>query len=195
MGASKQLKQAYGRQTTLTQQAQDLGTGLTGQANTAFGQRQQQLQKPLDFYGALAGGSRGAALAAAAPGLSNISKSAASAKGTITDTVAPGASRNFALAQLERDKYSKGADFLNQAYMSSFPALQGIASDTGNFGLQQLGGGLRGIESAAGGNQTVIQSETQRQAAKMNAIGSLAGIAGGAVGGFLKPKTGGGGAV
>lgn len=191
MGASKTLKQAYTRQNDLTNTYQGLGGSLTGQAQDSFNTRNSLIKQPTDFYSSLASGDPTKMLAAAAPGISNISKSAQSAKGAIYDTVPAGAGRQFSLGQLERDKFSKGADFLNQAYMSSFPALQGIASDTGNFGLQQLGGGMNSFQGAMQGNQGVIQSETQRQAAKMNMIGSLAGIAGGAIGGFgggAKPK-------
>ena len=191
MGASKNLKQAYTRQNDITNKSVGIGDNLYGQAQQAFGQRQDYLRQPTSFWQDMASGDHTKMLTAAAPAISNISKQAQSAIGGIQDTVAPGAARNFAVAQIQRDKFSKGADFLNQAYMSSFPALQGLASDTGNFGLQQLGGGMRGFESAQEGNQQIIQSESARQAAKMNMIGSVASLAGGGVMGAIKGMGGG----
>lgn len=193
MGASKTLKQSQKNQVDIANKAQAIGSNSYDQSQESFGQRSELLQKPIDFYSSLASGNPQAMYAAAAPGLSNISKQAQSAKGNIMETIPAGAARNYALAQIDRGKAGQGADFLNQAYMSSFPALQGLASDTGNFGLQQLGAGFRGLEAAGQGNQAVINSETQRKAAKMNMIGGLAGMAGGAVTGGLfgggGPKT------
>lgn len=179
MGAGKTLKQAYQRQNDITNRALDLSQSTATGAQTAFGQRTQQLQKPLDFYNGVASGDPAKMLAAAAPGITNISKQAQSAKGSIMDTVAPGAARNFALAQIDRDKFGQNAQFLNQAFLSAFPALQGIASDTGNFGLQQLGASLNSMQQGSQGNQQIIQNEAQRKAAKMNMIGGIASMAGG----------------
>ena len=190
MGASKNLKQAYQRQNDITTSTQNLGNTLTGDATNAFNQRASLIQKPTDFYTSMASGDYNKMLAAAAPAISNISKGAQSAIGAIQDTVPAGAARQFSIAQIQRDKFAKNADFLNQAYMSSFPALQGIATDTGNFGLQQMAGGLNSLGAASQGNQQIIQSETARKQAKMNMIGSIAGMAGGAamsgLGGLFK---------
>ena len=183
MGASKTLKQSQKNQVDIAGKAQQLGTANADQSQGSFDQRSSLLQKPIDYFSSVASGNPSAMLTAAAPGLSNISKQSQSAKGNIMETIPAGAARQYALSLIDRGKAGQGADFLNQAYMQSFPALQGIAKDTGDFGLQRLGAGYRGLEAAGQGNQAVIQSETQRQAAKMNMIGSVAGMAGGAMGG------------
>ena len=186
MGASKTLKQSQKNQVDIAGKAQQLGTMNADQSQGNFDQRSALLQKPMDFYSSLASGNPSTMMTAAAPGLSNISKQAQSAKGNIMETIPAGAARQYALAQIDRGKAGQGADFLNQAYMQSFPALQGIAKDTGDFGLQRLGAGYRGLEAAGQGNQAVIQSETQRQAAKMNMLGGLASVAAGRIMGALK---------
>ena len=186
MGASKTLKQSQKNQVDIAGKAQQLGTMNADQSQGNFDQRSALLQKPIDFYSSLASGNPSTMMTAAAPGLSNISKQAQSAKGNIMETIPAGAARQYALAQIDRGKAGQGADFLNAAYMQSFPALQGIAKDTGDFGLQRLGAGYRGLEAAGQGNQAVIQSETQRQAAKMNMLGGLASVAGGGITGALK---------
>lgn len=193
MGASKTLKQSQRNQVDIANKAQQMGNLSSEQGQQAFGQRGELLQKPIDHYSMLASGNPTAMMTAAAPGLSNIAKQSQSAKGSIMETVPAGAARNYALSKLERDKAGAGADFLNQSYMQAFPALQGIATDTGNFGLQQLGAGFRGLEAAGQGNQAVIQSETQRQAAKMNMLGGIASMAGGGIFGAMNKGGGGGG--
>jgi len=199
LGASQRLKDAQTTQSGIVQKNLDLSSANAAGANQAFGQRTSLLQKPTDFYTALASGDRTKMLEAAAPAIANISKQFQSTRGAINDSVAPGAARDFAVASTFRDQAGKNADFLNQAYMSSFPALQGMASDAGNFGLQREGAALNGLNSAGSQNQSVIQSEVARQQAKMGMIGSLAGAAGGAItggglGGLFKGAPGASGA-
>lgn len=185
MGPSKQAKDAYSRQNQLTTTSQDLGKSLIGGANTAFGQRSSLLQKPIDFYSGIASGDPNKMLEAAAPGLTNISKGAQSAIEGIQDSTAPGAARNFAIAQIQRDKFGQNAQLLNQAFLSSFPALQQIGTDTGNFGLQQLGGAINSNQQATQGNQNIINAEAQRRQAKLNTVGGLVGAAAGPLAGGL----------
>lgn len=191
MGASKTLKQAQGTQQSLVNQSLDLSHKQGINADQNLAQRTELNKYPIDFYTSLASGDPAKMLTAAAVPLSNIAKQAQSAKGAIQDQLPAGATRQFALAQLEKDKYGKNADFLNQAYLSSFPALQGIAKDSGDMALQQTGAQFRAIEGAGNENQAVIQSETQRQAAKMGMIGQLAGVAGGVATGSLTGGLGG----
>jgi hypothetical protein len=185
MGAGKNLKSAYGRQTEQANKTFSMANTLSDQAQSAFGQRSQYLQKPIEYFTDMASGDQTKMLAAAAPGIANISRQAQGAKGAIQDTVAPGAARNFAMAMVDRDKSAQNAQFLNQAWLSAFPALQGIANDTGNFGLQQLGASLNSYGQAGQSNRDIIQSETARKQAKMNMIGGLASMAGGGLMGGL----------
>lgn len=178
MGASKTLKQAQQNQQSIASTQLANSSQLSGQAQNQFTQRSSLNQKPIDFYTTLASGDQSKMSAAAAVPIANIAKEGQNATAAIEDTVAPGAARNFALAQVKRDQAGQNATFLNQAYLSSFPALQGLATDAGNFGLQQLGAGLGQLQGASQTNALVAQQEQQRQAAKLNMIGGLAGTAG-----------------
>jgi hypothetical protein len=186
LGASKTLKSAQARQQSIGDKALSISNESGARANEAFGQRQKLNEAPTNFYTALSSGDPTKMMTAAAVPLANIAKQYQGAKGSIEDSLAPGAAKNFALAQLYRDKGAQNANFLNTAYLSSFPALQGLASDQGQFGLQQQSAQMGGINQASSINTGIMQSEQQRQAAKMNMIGGIAGMAGGAAtgGGF-----------
>lgn len=177
MGASQRLKNSENIQSGIVQKNLDLSAANAAGANQAFDQRSSLLKLPTDYYTKLASGDRTKMLEAAAPGISNISKQFQSTRGAIGDSVAPGAARDFAIASTFRDQAGKNADFLNQAYMSSFPALQGMASDAGNFGLQREGAAMGSLNSGFQQNQAVMQAELDKKKEKMGMIGSLAGLA------------------
>lgn len=192
MGASKTLKQAQANQQNIGNQQLSLATQQTANANNNFGQG-TTLNKPvIDYATALASGDPTRMLQAAAPQLSTISRQAASARGAIQDQLPVGGTRNFALASLSRDQYGKSADTLNSAYLSAFPALQGLASNANQLGLNQLGAGFGGLQAAGNTNAQVAQTEQARQQAKLQSIGSLAGMAGGALTGGLSSGLSGG---
>jgi hypothetical protein len=103
-----------------------------------------------------------------------------------------GAARDFAISGIDRDAYGQSANFLNQAFLSSFPALAGLATEDSGIGLQQLGAGYRGIEGAAGTNNQIQQVQQQQKASQLGLFGNLAGMAAGVATGGMSSAAGGG---
>lgn len=141
------------------------------------------LMKPsIDFFTASASGDKNALNTALAPQTAAITKSFTDARSNIMDGVAPGAGREFTLGQLERDKANTTALLPANAFLQSIDALAKIGQGQGNFGLQQLGAGMRAGEGAAQTAGAVQQADAQRKAAQMGLLGSIAGAGGMAVG-------------
>lgn len=156
------------------------------------------LQPLIAFSQMTASGDKGAMNTALAPSISGVTSAYAGSKNNIMDTLAPGAGREFALGQLERDKANNLAQLPNNAYLQSLNTLAQIGSGQGQFGLQQLGAGLRSGEGASQTNSTVMQAEAQKKASQLGLLGSMAGAAGmamtgGMAGGMAKSGGGGGG--
>ena len=195
MGGGKQRKETMERQTALSKQQEDLGKYFMEQSKEGLAQR-KQLQAPvIDYYTKLASGDPTQIMTASAVPLGNLAKMTQQAKANIME-MAPGAARTTALAQLNREAGGQQSTLLNQAYLSAFPALQGLASESGNTGLQTAGAGYRGVEGAASSNKDIMQIQQQQKASQLGLIGSLAGAAGSIAGGFMGgggKKTGGGG--
>lgn len=194
MGGGKDRKATQQRSQALSQEQQDLSRYFTGQAKEELSRR-RELQAPVvDYYTRLASGDPAQVMAASAVPLGNLAKMTQQAKANIME-MAPGAARTAALGQLSREAGGQQSTLLNQAYLSAFPALQGLASETGNVGLQQTGAGYRGLEGAISTNQQIAQMQQQQKASQLGLIGSLAGMAGGMVGGMggLGKMFGGGG--
>lgn len=192
MGGGKERKATQQRQEALSQQQEQLGKFFMDQSKEALAQR-QKLQAPvIDYYTQLASGDPSKVMAASAVPLGNLAKMTQQAKANIME-MAPGAARTAALGQLNREAGGQQATTLNQAYLSAFPALQGLAAESGSTGLQEAGAGYRGTEGAAASNQQIMQAQQQQKASQLGLIGSLAGAAGSIAGGFLGGKGGGGG--
>ena len=153
------------------------------QSKEGLAQR-KQLQAPvIDYYTKLASGDPTQIMTASAVPLGNLAKMTQQAKANIME-MAPGAARTAALGQLGREAGGQQSTLLNQAYLSAFPALQGLAAESGSTGLQTAGAGYRGVEGAASSNKDIMQIQQQQKASQLGLIGSLAGAAGGAIGGL-----------
>jgi len=189
-------------QTDIARQQLEVGKQQLAQSTASMGER-KALQKPsIDFYTKILSGDPTARMTAAAPMMGEISRGARASQEQIMDSTPHGAARDFAMSQVPRDANAQSADALNKVYMGAFPALSSIGTESGQVGLQQTGAGLRGMESGATTNQSVMDAQQKQKAATLGMIGSLAGAAGGALtggmtGGFKMPsfmsKTGGGG--
>jgi hypothetical protein len=141
------------------------------------------LMKPsIDFFTSLAGGDKTAMNTTLAPQTASITKSFTDAKNNIMDSVAPGAAREFTMGNLERDKANATAMLPTNAFLQSIDALAKIGQGQGNFGLQQLGAGMRAGEGSAATAGAVQQADAQRKAAQMGLLGQVAGAAGYATG-------------
>lgn len=136
-------------------------------------QRMLQLQQPeISFLqGVTAGGPE--TTAAAMPFISQISQGFESSQQQIRNTIPPGAGRDFALSQLEEQKDTSTANFLNQQVLSAFDKLANIGSGLGSFSLQELGASLSAGQQGSESNAQVAKME--QAASPWNAISSLIG--------------------
>ena len=191
-GPSGAQTQAMNTNTALTQEQLNLAESenATSQANQA---RALQLEQPLiDQQTALASGDKSAALAAAMPTISQISSGYQGAKESIFNTVAPGAARDTALANLQTQAAVAPATAMASAVQGAPSVLANVGQGIGAFSIQQLGAALSGYSGAASTNNSNLQSATQQQAAKLGVAGNLLSAAGTAAGGGVFGKLGSG---
>ena len=180
---SGSVDSAINTNNALTQQQLSLAQSenATSQANQATA---LQLEQPLIAKEtALASGDKNAALSAAMPTISQISSGYAGAKESIFNTVAPGAARDTALANLQTQAAVQPATAMASAVDQAPSVLANVGQGIGAFSIQQLGAALSGYSGASTTNQTSLQSATQQQAAKLGVAGDLLGAAGTAAGG------------
>ena len=186
-GRDKQAE-AQSRQITSQQLQQQQQLYDWSQQRTA---KMDELQNPAIKYaqGMTSGDPEKIAFAGAIP-VANITKSFNATKQNIYDSVPSGAARDFALASAERGKNADIGSTLNQGFFESLNTLMQAGGAQGNFGLQQLGAGMRAGETAQQGTQLLMNQAQQRKATQMGFLGSLAGAAGTAAGGFMmRPAT------
>lgn len=194
MGAGNR-KASQQRQEGLSRTQEEMGRFFMDQSKQDLAQR-RQLQAPvIDYYTQLASGDPSKLMTASAVPLGNLSRATQQARANIME-MAPGAARTAALGQLGREASGQQAALLNQQYLSAFPALQGLAAESGSAGLSSAGAGYRGVEGAASTNQQIMQIQQQQKASQLGLLGSMAGLAGGLVtGGLMGGKGGAAGAA
>ncbi len=177
MGGGNKRRAAEQEQRNIFQQQKDIADFFMGQSKEELARR-REMQKPVyDYYMKLASGDPTQIMTASAVPLANLSKMTQQAKANIME-MAPGAARTAALGQLNREAAGQQSTFLNQSYLSAFPALQGLAAESGSMGLQTGGAGFRGIEGAANTNKQLMDIYQQQKASQGQLIGSLASMAG-----------------
>jgi len=164
-----------------------------GQANIA---KQTEYQQPLVNYLKSLMTNQGSRVAANAVPIGQIAQGTAQARESILDSTPAGAGRDFALAGLKRDQAAQTSGLLNSTYLSAFPTLANVGNVDASTGLQQLGGGIRGLEGGAQGLGQINQRAAQQKQSTMGLRGGLAGAAGKiATGGLFGGGGGGGGSV
>jgi hypothetical protein len=161
------------------------------------------LQPLINRYTALTSGDPNAVISAAGPELGNIARSGQAAKEQIYNTVAPGAGRDVALAQLPLQQNTQTAGYLNNIINNAYTGIGQLGAAEQGLSLQQTGAaqGFAGIgtsQASLAGNTAFNQQQiaAQNKASTMGFLGSLAGAAGGALtGGMLGGFGGGGGGI
>jgi Chaperone of endosialidase len=137
---------------------------------------------------ALATGDRTAAVSAAMPEISAIGSGINAAKQNIMNTLPPGAARDTALAQLQTQAAVAPQQAIAGQIQQAPEILANVGQGVGAFSIQELGASLSGFGGAATTNQSVLQAQTQQQAAKLGVAGELVGAAGTAAGGIFGGK-------
>lgn len=192
MGGGKQRKETENIQRSIRDQQLSQGEKQFEASQARLVSSDRLRQPAINYYSSLASGDPSRMLTAAAVPLGNISRAAAGARESAMNTMPRGAARDFAISGIDRDAYGQSASFLNQAFLSSFPALAGMATEDSQLGLQHLGAGYRGVEGAGNTNNQIQQIQQQQKASQLGLFGNIAGMAAGAATGGLM---GGGGAA
>ncbi len=183
MGGGKERKASQDLQTSLAREQAENSRKQLDLAQSEMGRR-HDLQRPaVDQFMRLLSSNPSERMVASSIPIGQISQQSRVAKESIYDSVPHGAARQAALAQIPRDQASQTSQMLNNAYMSAFPALAGLGTESGQVGLQQTGAGMRSSEAAAQTNNSVIDAQQRQKAATLGMLGSLAGTAGGAIAG------------
>jgi len=187
MGAGNR-KESKQRQEGLSKTQEESGRFFMDQSKQELEQRRKVQAPVIDYYTQLASGDPTKIMQASAVPLGNLAKATQQARANIME-MAPGAARTAALGQLSREAGGQQASFLNQSYLSAFPALQGLATESASTGLSAAGAGYRGVEGAATTNKGIMDTQQAEKASQLGLIGSVAGMAGSIAGGALmKPK-------
>lgn len=183
MGGPSQ--QSINQENSIAQQQLNLSTTEQQQAqkNQALGV--QLAQPAIMFNSELASGDPSKIMAAIAPSVTGITQGTANAREQIMDQTMPGAGRDTALAQLPEQQANQIAGLGSNAYLSSFGNLAQIGAGIEGTGLQQTGASISGANASSNATNAVMQAQEQSKASTMGLLGSLAGAAGTAAGGWL----------
>ena len=167
---------------SISQQQLSLGEQEEQQSQYQY-QQMQTLEAPyIAQQSALATGSPSAALAATMPQISKISGGFNAAQEQIQDTVAPGAARDTALANLQVQKATTIGDTQASAVAAAPGNLASVGAGLGAFSLQQLGAALSGFGGASSANTSAGNMQLQQSQAKWQPIEALAQTAGSTAG-------------
>ncbi len=170
------------------------GNTLLNSGNTNI-DKQQQFQQPLVDFLKSQMGSLSSRVSANAVPIGQIARGTQQAQENILDTQPAGAARDFAVAGLKRDQAAQTSGLLNSTFLAAFPTLANIGNVDASTGLQQLGGGIRGLEGGAQGLGQINQRDAQTKQSTLGALGGLAGAAGKVATGGLFSGGGGFGAA
>jgi hypothetical protein len=164
---------------------------LSSVASTAEQNQQQQyaqsqaLEAPLVAQEtALASGNRTAAVNAAMPTISTLSQGYNAALSQIQDTLPPGAARDQAVAQLQRQEYTGIAGAQASAVQQAPQVLAQLGAGDAGLSVQELGAALSGYTSSANAQGQVAAEGNAQKANQLSFFGQLAGAAGSAASGF-----------
>lgn len=175
-GGNKELDRA---QSNAINFQTDLGKDLVALGRDEFG-RKKELQAPYEKQQRdLATGNIGTMMSTMSVPMGMFKQQAKASRDQIMNTMPPGAARDYALAELDRNEVGGTYDFLRSAYLQAPVNLAQLSTEAGNFGLQATGQGANDINSGITGRQGQMQVAAQRQAAWMGMIGNIAGMAAG----------------
>jgi len=167
--------QAQTQQQNIAAQQNQEGLALEQQSLNLQQQGLNEEQPAINYYTALTSGNPNLALSAAAPQVSQISKSANTAQQQIADTIAPGAAQQIAQGQVIQGANTQLANTLNTTETSAFDKLANLGAGIGAFSLQDLGAGLGSVQSSASNYGQVSQEQNAQKASTLGLLGGLAG--------------------
>ena len=175
-------------QNQLTSRQLDLAQQQQAQSQEQYGQYKTLSAPAISKYTALATGSPQAALTAAAPEIGQLQSGYAAARQAILNNTPPGAARDQALANLERQTYTGTAGALASEVQQAPDILANIGAGMGAFSLQEVGAALSGYSGASSSNNQLMQAQNAAKANTTGLITGLAGAAGTGLGAFKLPS-------
>lgn len=172
-----------------TQQQVSAGQLALGQQQQQLAQQQynesQQLEAPLIAKEtALASGNPSAVLSASMPEISQITQGFNASKAAIENQLPPGAARDQAIAQLNRQQYTGIAGVQASEVQQAPQILASVGAGAAGLSIQELAGALSGYSGANTSASGIAQEENQSQNNKLSFFSGLAGAAGNAAAGF-----------
>ena len=175
----------------LATQQQGVMSGEVANAGQDRSQMFSILNPVIGFEQGLTSGDSSKVTEAAAPLLAQFTQQFAGAKQNLQDTAPRGAGRDFAASMLPVEQGNATAGALSNAVLGGFGNLTNIASGLGQYGLGELGAGLRAGEGASQSNQVIMDAQSKKHAATMGFLGDLVKSAGTAYAGFAQGGGGG----
>jgi hypothetical protein len=175
----KAASAAASAQNAVAQQQSDLAKELMGQGQSEYNMGAPALSKAMQYYTTLATGGRGAISNALAPSMNALADTYGGAEKGMNERMAPGPTRDRAIAELYRQK-------AGQMGLMPFQARQGAIGQLGTMGQGLMTEGGKTMQSASGVfNSSGQMSGTagQNQANAWGAYGNMAGDITKAVGG------------
>ncbi len=146
------------------------------QASQADKARMNALEAPaIANYQSLISGDPAVATAAAQPIISNVTSGYNAAKESIFNTVAPGAGRDYALAQLPVQANAAISSGITSQTLAAYDKLANLGAGLGSFSLQELGAGSNLLGQASNSNQSVMSAQEQSKASTMGFLGQIVG--------------------
>lgn len=189
-----------GLQTGYGQTQAGLGAGYNQISQQMLGNFNSLNQPSTQYYNAITSGNPAAALSAVAPQIGNVAQQTQQNAANIGNTVPQGAGRDYALAMNQVGQGSQNAALLNNAFTGALQGQQQLAGQALGGALQETGatlgaygGATNSLSASNQGYGQVLQTEEQKNQAKMQLWGSLAGAAGMAASGGMFGSLGGGG--
>lgn len=175
-------------QSGITTSALDASKSYQGMAQPAL-QEFTTLTDPLkqqnqSIIDAAKSGNYQSLISAGGPQISTLTNLFNQSQEQIYNQVPAGAGRDAALAQAKMGEGSNIASTLNQLFQGALTSQAGLGGQFAQVGLQEAGAGLNALNLGSQSNQAVMSAQEQAKASTMGFLGSLAGAAGGAIGGF-----------
>ena len=141
----------------------------------SYSQQRQELQEPyVSLLRGIIGGDKETVQRLLATPIADITRSAIESKERVYETVPSGAAREYALSQLARSVPSEISKLKVGTWSQAPAILSSLGSESGQYGLQTLGAGLRSGEAAAATISSLLQAEAAGKSSAMQILGELA---------------------
>jgi hypothetical protein len=184
-GKSNRQKQLEQQQDKTTSDLLSIAKTQQTQGTQELAQRNELRQPFIDQQKALASGNMNAIRTAASPVFGQIEAEAQAQANQVRNTLT-GASRDFALAEVNRGKTSSIYDFIRKAYLQAPANLAALGTENAGVGQGLLQGATGALSGGINAMSNQQQLEAQRRAQSLGLVSNLFNFAGMAAGGFGK---------